>query len=580
MQRDHARLVEQRRQLLALSHRERLARVLGARRPRQLVQSLPAQELYLTVRGLDREEALPLLAHASRHQLEFLIDVDAWVGDDLDPQRLGTWLESFAEAAPDLLVRWLLEADEDAVVLALSRLLHVYKLDPSTDEDFWPPDDRPLATLDNVYFVEGREGIADAALRALWSGLDQLRAERRDVFEALLEQVLWIIPAEREEQAFEQRAKRMAALGFPELDEALEVWAAGPEADPGVRRRRAEQARALPAPDEPGEAGGGRDRPGPPLPALAASIAPALIKQAARRLSDPVRERVAHDLVRLANRFAVAGLGHLGDPSTHAEALRTALSHVNLGLIELSSTASNGVADAAAHERSDSGGDVEDLSARALAGLPIIELNRLGVGAVIERARRAARLATRGWLSRVHLARERLDAELDALLEGLTQPRPTLAQPGVSARAFCTAEDLAVADARLATIEALGELLEQRLDAGRDELRELRAGLAARKGPNDIEWSSVALTSLARRALGEAVRPVPLDEPQAREAIARLLSADATPSPLFFELAAELDLTGAAEFLGRRLSEDAAAVLAGSAADPRYVRALLFAIGS
>jgi hypothetical protein len=66
----------QRRRLLALPPAERLEAILSAPRPRELVRSLPAQDLYLTLieSGIDR--CLPLLPLASRHQLDFLLDVD------------------------------------------------------------------------------------------------------------------------------------------------------------------------------------------------------------------------------------------------------------------------------------------------------------------------------------------------------------------------------------------------------------------------------------------------------------------------------------------------------------------------
>lgn len=86
---------------------------------------------------------IPLMPYASRTQVEFLFDIDSWDRDRLDPQRAGQWLAALHKAGADQVARWLREGDEATVVLVLSRLLRVFKLDESTDPDFWRPD-RPV----------------------------------------------------------------------------------------------------------------------------------------------------------------------------------------------------------------------------------------------------------------------------------------------------------------------------------------------------------------------------------------------------------------------------------------------------
>jgi len=123
---------------------------------------------------------------------------------------------------------------------------------------------------------------------------------------------------------------------------------------------------------------------------------------------------------------------------------------------------------------------------------------------------------------------------------------------------------------------------------GRSEVPELSAlgesGEAAstvlfRESELDVEWSAVALTTIARAALGEPARPAPLDPEDARRALDRLL----TPTPpralseRFGELAAERRLGPAARFLAQALEHDVGELPATHAPDPRIVRAFLFA---
>ncbi len=234
-------LVARRDRLLALPPRERIAAIEASRDAGALVRSLPAQDLFLTLATVGVDDALVLLEHASVSQLDFVLDLGAWNRDAFDAARFARWISAVAAAGPDRVARWLAEGDEATVVLALSRVYQVFKLDESSDPAYWPPD-RPLPTLDGTYFLELRDDVPEEAGAALWQGLTRLRSTHSQGYESLLEQVMWAVPAEREEDAYERRASRLAERGFPPFDEAIEAWAAGPEADPEVRREAARRA--------------------------------------------------------------------------------------------------------------------------------------------------------------------------------------------------------------------------------------------------------------------------------------------------------------------------------------------------
>ncbi len=549
-------LAAQRLRLLALPPRERVAAIEASGSPGELVRALPAQDLFLTLVETGFDDALVLLEHASVPQIEFLFDLGGWDRDAFDPVRFSRWLSAIATANPERVARWLLDGDEAAVVLALARIFHVFKNDESSDSAFWPPD-RPLSTLDGTYFVEPRDEVPDEAAVALWDALARLRSTHSPAFEALLEQVMWAVPAEREEEAYERRASRLAEKGFPPFDEAIEVWAAGRETDPAVRRQAADRAVAAAA-SHLMSAG--------PAPADTARHLPAPVADAGRALAqavaglDPVEQhRVLADLLRVGNRFAVSGLGDLGEIETHREGLRIALSHASLGLHELGGVRAGALGPA------------------LLATVPVPDLVRAGTGAVMERAERARRLAA-GWLARVPGSRQRLDPESDEMLAALLAPRPAFGAPGIATRPFRNPEDLAAADEALDTTEALGRFVEERLGVGDDgRWPELDPLPAARGGPLDLDWPAVALTAIARAALGEPARPRPLGPDEARRALSLLLEGEnpRRPAARLFEIAEELGLGAAASHLGRRLADEASELPPDDAPDPRFVRSLL-----
>ncbi len=558
MDRHLQELLDQRRKILALPPGERVEEILSSPRARELVRTLPAPEFWLTLVQAGPDRALPLLPLAGRRQLDFLFDIEAWSGDRFDPARAGEWLRVFREADPALVARWLREGDEPLVVLTLGRILRVYKLDESTSPDFWPPD-RPVPTLDGIYFVEPVDGLPDGIFPAAWEGLALLRSRDRRAYEALLEQVLWMIPPEQEDGVRERREGRLAEHGFPPPEEAMEAWAAGEyvrrEARQGLARRVAGMP---PLPGETRAPAGTGTLPLPGSLPVPAGAAGPLLPRALAPLGPDVRERLAREALALAGRYAVAGGRPLGDPATHAEGLSLALAHLGLGLEELS------------------GGD-PGLAARALASLSTREIALAGVGAVQERAIRARRLFA-GWLGRLPRGRERLDASLEEVLAGLAGPRPRFTAHGEE-RPFRSLADLRLVDGVLATVEALGRFLEDVLGLGPGEdLPELVPLPAGRRSAGDVEWSAVALTTIARAALGEEdPRPRPLHPSEAREALGRLLTPvpPRETVPRFTQYANLLALGAAEAFLAGRLVDDAGELPPGATPDPRYVRALL-----
>lgn len=549
------RLIATRRKLLAVPAAERVDLILAEPRPAELVRALPAQELFLSVAEAGLDDGLPLLKYASTPQVEFFFDVDAWSRDAFEPERAAQWIAALHAADPDALARWLREADEPLVVLVLARLFHVYKNDESTDQAFWPPD-RPLSSHDGIYYFEPRDETPDVAAVALWDALTRLRERDRTAYEGLVEQVLWTVPAEREEEAFERRVSRLAEKGFPELEEAYEVWAATPHDAQRIARRAGEIARDAAPAGAPAavQADAARDLPVPfdeqALPVLA---------RAARAVDPERRERLLGDLVRLGNRFAVASLGPLGNPETHRDGLRAALGAVNLGLAEVLGEA----------------GDDAARAGRIVAELPVFDLNRAGIAAIQRRAARARALVA-GWLARVPWASERLDGALADPVHGLARTRPAFVVAGED-RPFRNPEDLAIVDRALDAVEAFGAFVVA-LGVGPEDLPELSPLPLFRETPADVDWSAVALTALGRAALGEAGRPVPLDRDTAQHALDVLLDRGAPrrATPRLRELAAAARLGGAADYLAGVLEQDAGELPPGVTPDPRFVRALLF----
>jgi hypothetical protein len=93
-----AQLQEKRQQILALSPREALDRILHDPRQLPLVHSFPEQDFYFLIHDIGPEDALPLLALASEKQWDHIVDLEAWQKDRIDLQSVPRWLGLLLDA--------------------------------------------------------------------------------------------------------------------------------------------------------------------------------------------------------------------------------------------------------------------------------------------------------------------------------------------------------------------------------------------------------------------------------------------------------------------------------------------------
>ena len=91
-------LATQRSEILKLAPEKALARILDAPQPVPLVHSFPAQELYLLVKDIGPEDALPLLAMAAHRQLEHLLDLELWQRDRISLAAAERWIDLLLKA--------------------------------------------------------------------------------------------------------------------------------------------------------------------------------------------------------------------------------------------------------------------------------------------------------------------------------------------------------------------------------------------------------------------------------------------------------------------------------------------------
>lgn len=194
--------------------------ILYSQYPEGLVKNLPPQELFLTIKASSLDLAVELLSYAKGSQIQFMFDIDCWYKDRIKPERVASWLVLLFETGEDKVLEWLRIADFDFLVAVFQKFIKVYKR-PDDVDLLEAMDYLPSFTLDDYYFIDFKNEALEFYFRRI---IEILRSEIPEMYFALLESVIWEIPAEVEERAYRWRNGRLADEGIPEYFEALDVY--------------------------------------------------------------------------------------------------------------------------------------------------------------------------------------------------------------------------------------------------------------------------------------------------------------------------------------------------------------------
>ena len=213
------------------SYKRSSARALGreifeADSPEHVVSTLPAEALYCILRTDGISSSADLIELFSAEQLRSCLDFDIWSDDRLALTPFFEWLE-LPDSTGELgsLERVLRSLDLRLLAILISRYISVRIFDEPTEA---PPEDG-FVTPDKGYTwlrVGVNEELVDEDGEQLTSHqeflLQRLLALVFDTSAELFYQIIAIpslaTPSQLEEEAFQDREKRMQSLGIPDRD--------------------------------------------------------------------------------------------------------------------------------------------------------------------------------------------------------------------------------------------------------------------------------------------------------------------------------------------------------------------------
>ncbi len=211
---------QQRDVVMRCPWKERMEFILMSDDSRSLVQSLPEEELYWTIQEIGPDDALPLVSRSSHEQFQYIVDIDCWKRDRMEPGSIFCWYRMLSKCNEAKVIEWFSSADDDFLLQSLQHFVTVFKLEEETDisEEY---DNMPVYTLDGrTYFQFSSEEVRTVIMPLM----NCLYENDRQRFDSLIEGIMWDSPSELEESAFHWRRARIAEKGFPGMDEAMSLY--------------------------------------------------------------------------------------------------------------------------------------------------------------------------------------------------------------------------------------------------------------------------------------------------------------------------------------------------------------------
>ena len=198
--------------------KERLHYLFLSEHPERLIQELPELEVFLTVKEVGEKDCLDLISLTTPEQFQYLLDLDFWKRDQLDPEKVLHWMEILLESGEKKVGQFIRSTDIEFIALLLKKFLHATTMDGEHLEGM---DRIPLFTLDQYHFIHFRgkrtREIFEPFLQILY------RVDKNS-YQRLMDSLIVEFESELEETGYHLRNGRLADYGFPDFEEALEIY--------------------------------------------------------------------------------------------------------------------------------------------------------------------------------------------------------------------------------------------------------------------------------------------------------------------------------------------------------------------
>jgi hypothetical protein len=470
--------------------KERLQYLFLSDHPEQIVQQLPELEVFLTVKEAGEKDCLDLISMTTPEQFQYMLDLDFWKKDQLDPEKVLQWMEILLEAGEKKVSQFIQSTDIEFIALLLKKFLEVTAMDGERLEGM---DRIPLFTLDQYYFIHFRGKRTREVFEPF---LQMLYRVDKKIYQRLMDSLIAEFESELEETGYRLRNSRLADYGFPDFEEALEIYRfvnpdsfTGGEGFSQVLNRddagKEESLFYLTFQDE-----------GPFFSSILSKINDAY-----------EQDRFKQEIAALCNKAIVAEAIDLSNIAAMERVVKKVYHYLNLGLQYLSK------------------GD-ERKAFEILRSLPIQKLFQYGVSTTLLLRRKAESILQGPWFSNDQENLVFLDPPHFEKFEGILRRRPALYRDWIY-QDFGNLQDLKEADEFLEFIKTIVNFLGKELNLSGRHLKEMDLSACYPDDWREMTLSTIFLTAMANQILKGTFQFEAISQAQVKDFLDRVFERNA-----------------------------------------------------
>ena len=572
---------------------DRLKVIRNSDAAREIVQGLPDEEVFFTLKGAEEGEALPLVELTTPGQLRFILDMELWTGDRLDGDKARQWLEYILGCGEDKVIEFLENSDRELQTIMISKMVNLVP----NEEGVSVPQGLPSIMPDEFFTILSGVPEDTENIKLL---LRIIRGWDRDRFYELLFDIYGRSGTEAEEEALRWRNSRLEEKGLLEFDEAVEIYAYIGEDEAGALLEEAltggppgvdASARSpVVGAEDDVEAEDETERHGAPVYPVVLAEPRTLFYKTLRSIEDLAQQnRLRSELAFSANRLLVADAERIGEIDAMKTALGRLFSLANVGLLFLS-------------------GGEERRAGEVVEALSVKELFQVGFSRAADLGSVARKIAGKWWPKWREKGFPLLGFPGDEVLSGALKRIPQyydLPEGGTPGfRDFVTFDEVTGTRRSLEEVEVVAETVfdhlglpsphDAELDDDAGPVREGGSGAGGvfLHGLEDITMASLLMTGLVHFTLKGSFEALPLapedldgmfamvlERPPSGEKRVRPEAVECYLTWLAgqsgFEAARLQVLTGYVRAAVRELEEEMKGFDSVVEFDPRYVRSLI-----
>jgi hypothetical protein len=456
--------------------KERVHYLFLSEHAEELVQRIPELEVFLTIKEVGEKDSLDLISLTTAEQFQYLLDLEFWKRDRLNPDKILDWVELLLESGEQRVIRFIHSSDPEFIGLLLKKFLRV----TTTDGEPIETSDRiPAFTLDQYYFIHFKKKAARSVFVPFLQILYRIDEEG---YRRLMEALIVELESEMEEIGYRLRNARMTDYGFPDLEEALEIYRfVNPDS---LTQWRDSSVNWIP---------GEVEKISPPF-YLMFQEEGSFLSSVLSRIDDPQEQnRIKIEWAALSNKAMVVEPIDLFEIDQMKKVTQKVFHYLNLGLQYIS-------------------GEKEVKALEALKSFPLQKIFQCGVGVTLLLKSKAESILKESWFSGDRENLHFLDLPHLEKFQGVLRKRPVLYRDGIP-EDFKSLQDFRETRNSLEMVEAVTRFLEGKLHVYPKRLKEL---------DQEVTLSTLFLTAWANQILKGTFQFEPIESVQLKDLFSRI----------------------------------------------------------